>query len=132
MTFISEEIPEPEKARIDWKKFAEWITCRAYWTIDRARNAFLVELSAGPPDGEPPIYGVSWDGDILRVYARPRLESAGNGDAVHWAIQGFGVSSELREKLLKEGRWAPFMAIVKEALIAHGRWLYKTQSVDVI
>jgi hypothetical protein len=132
MAFICEEIPAAEKTEIDWKRFATWLSSGpAHWTIDRSRNVFLIEVLGGHPDGAPPQYRLYLEGHICTVYARTRLESTESGRVVHWEISGIGVPDDLRQKVQGEN-WAAFMAIIEEALTALGRWLYKTERVDVI
>ncbi|WP_424194139.1 hypothetical protein ACMYR3_02315 [Ampullimonas aquatilis] len=93
MAFINELISEEDKVKIDWSQFKASpyfnIFESNYWTVDHARNIFLVRLSArGRENEHSEVYAMYLAGKIIRFEA-DMISGKGNphtGVEVSWKL----------------------------------------------
>ena len=124
MPFVNEQISEQDKARINWKEFKYWggdvrgFLNPSWWTIDRSRDVFFVQLNSGgvPDRGPPPTYGLCWKGHFVRVVTKgPSVWSQKDSGA--WEIVEVNVPVHL------EPNRQEILEVLKEAISAFG-WNY--------
>lgn len=122
MAFVNERIETPaQSAEFDALKLISPATGqppeKALWAVDRERQLYFVHLGGG--FGEiPDLYALVAQGQRIMIEGRQRASgSAGRDLTMDWQI------SKVRMPKALAPRADEFLALVREALIAHG-WYF--------
>lgn len=122
MAFVTEQISNADRHKINEERLSKLapiqrISHCVNWTIDRDRNAYLVQLGGGL--GEiPESFALVWNDDIISIATKSKFEYGKQGTRETVSVT-WNISAIFLPKLL-ESRRIEIQQLIREALDAYG------------
>jgi len=139
MTFVNEKISPTDAQKYDWSLFKAWPDSDPHdpykWTVDHAKEMFLISLAEGAPDRIlPEMFCFHWKNMIIRIDARYEVTKCKPEDKndhtinLAWNILEV-ISPEMqKDKDIINNDRDEFFSDIKNAFCAYGL-IYSTENI---